>query len=420
MTGLIGYDAPYWDQWWKIPLIVESIEGTIGLSDYWSLINEHRVFFPNLITIPLAGMTNWTIGLELILTLIFAIVAFLLLSSCIIKKDPRSDSRGLWPIVPVISLLMFSYSQDNIWMWGLHLMIPMTLLAMLITIHCLIRDEIAAKNLITAILFAIIASYSFGAGIVIWGVGGVLLVVRVIRKIANAKAFLAAWCLACVFTMSLYFVGYESTPSDSAALSAIQHPLSFLQYVIAYLGAPLAPYGNTAPVLMGVFGFGLMVYFGRRTWRSTSWSDAWGDGRVRLAVSLILLAVGCATLTALKQWPEGPQQAASSRYLAWSTMFWVAILLLSRTPACPNTLRRNLFVFIVAFGLIASVHGAYRAEERHDAFELGREALITNTNDAHLLYLYPTPDVPTEMRADLINYKLSVFRFDSNRDQSHE
>ncbi|MFP6615098.1 MAG: hypothetical protein VCB26_01715 [Candidatus Hydrogenedentota bacterium] len=69
-----------------------------------------------------------------------------------------------------------------------------------------------------------------------------------------------------------------------------------------------------------------------------------------------------------------------------------------------------LVVGVVFFAVAGTLHGAYRADERHDAFELGKEALRKNNSDQHLLYLYPILDVPQQMRADLIQYELSIFR----------
>lgn len=113
---MLGYDAPYWDQWWKIPLIVKSFDGTIALADYWTLINEHRVFFPSLITIPLARITHWNLAYELALTLLFGIAVFAVLCRAILTTQNPEDRKQVWPIIPLISLLMFSYSQHNIWM----------------------------------------------------------------------------------------------------------------------------------------------------------------------------------------------------------------------------------------------------------------------------------------------------------------
>jgi hypothetical protein len=416
LTSMLGYDAPYWDQWWKIPLIVKSFEGTIVFGDYWMLINEHRVFFPNLLTIPLARATHWTIGYELTLTYLFGIVSFLVLCQSLLLGTDGTEKRQVWSIVPLISLLMFSYSQHNIWMWGLHIMIPMTLLAMIISIRNLIVPSIATFNFIIAVIFAVIASYSFGAGIVIWGVGAVILLPKVVLKNERAKRYFFLWCGACLVTMAVYFIGYESTESESTSLQAIMHPVSFFQYVIAYLGAPLAPIKGWASVIIGFSSIGYAVYF----FKNIQWDSERDSPRVRMALGLMVFALGCAVLTGLKQWPEGPNQAISSRYLVWSTMFWVGLLILSTISGTSRFVQKLLITHVFILGMFGSLHGAYRADERHTAFELGKNALLTNTNESHLLYLYPTLDVPLQMRDDLGRYKLSIFRDTIERAKGEE
>ena len=406
LTSILGYDAPYWGQWWKIPLIVKSIEGTIRFEDYWTLINEHRVFFLNLLTIPLARITHWNMAYELLLTLLFGFGAFVVLCRTILAAENPEQRRRIWPIIPVISLLMFSYSQHNIWMWGLHVMIPMTLFAMLISIQCLIQPQPSVLHITGAIISAIIASYSFGAGIVIWGVGGSILILNTLQKNKTAYIQLAVWAVAWIATMAIYFIGYESTPSETTAVQTLQHPTAFLTYVAAYIGAPIISFHSPSAVLAGISGLACVAYL----LSNTHWKSARDSTPVRMALSLILLTVGCALLTAMKQWPEGPGQAISSRYLMWPTMFWVGLLILSATGMSSKQVMKFLVVGVVFFAVAGTLHGAYRADERHDAFELGKEALRKNNSDQHLLYLYPILDVPQQMLADLIQYELSIFR----------
>lgn len=406
LTWLFGYDAPYWDQWWKIPLIVKAFEGTIGIADYWTLINEHRVFFPNLITIPLARLTHWTIGYELALTLTFGVATFGLIAHTILKGATDATRGRILRILPIISLLMFSYSQHNIWMWGLHLMIPLTLLAMLVSIRCLIVHEFRPAHLIGAIVAAIVASYSFGAGLVIWGVGGILLTQYAIQRSKQVYIYLGFWIATCIATLIIYFIGYESTPADSTAQSAIQHPLQYLLYILAYLGGPIIPFHGTAAIGAGVCGIACSVLLVRTFERNVLLTDM----RVRFALSLMVLAFGCAALTGLKQWPEGADQAISSRYLMWPTMYWIGILILSVNSAVSLRFNGVFRTAVIVFALFGTALGAYHADERHDAFELGKEALRTNTIELHLLYMYPSLDVPQEMRDDLVRYQLSIFR----------
>jgi hypothetical protein len=270
------------------------------------------------------------------------------------------------------------------------MMIPMTLLAMLISIICLIEPEFSAKRFAFAVIFAIIATYSFGTGIVIWAVGAAILLAKALQK-NNKVAYihLGAWGVACIIAMAVYFIGYESTPSQTTAAQALLHPIAFLTYLAAYIGAPLAPFHGPSAVIVGVVGLAWMARFLTKMREQSEQIEV----RLRMALSLVLLPVGCALLTGLKQWPEGPDQAISSRYLMWPSMLWVGLLILNTTGMGSRRIKNTTVAIITIFGLFATLHGAYRADERHDAFELGKEALRTNS-ERNFQYLYPTLDVP--------------------------
>lgn len=101
MTIRYGYDAPYWDQSWKIPMIEKAFDGTLRFGDYWTLINEHRVFFPNLIAVPLARLTHWDLRVELALSLVFATLVFALIAM-LFRRAAASIS------LPILSLSLAS------------------------------------------------------------------------------------------------------------------------------------------------------------------------------------------------------------------------------------------------------------------------------------------------------------------------
>ena len=181
------------------------------------------------------------------------------------------------------------------------MMIPMTLLAMLamlISIICQIEPEFSAKRFAFAVIFVIIATYAFGAGIVIWAVGAAILLAKALQK-NNKVAYihLGAWGVACIIAMAVYFIGYESTPSQTTAAQALLHPVAFLTYLAAYIGAPLAPFHGPSAVMVGVVGLAWMARFLTKRLEQSEQVDV----RLRMALSLVLLPVDCTVLTGVKQ-----------------------------------------------------------------------------------------------------------------------
>lgn len=411
ITALWGYDGPYWDSWWKVPLIVEAFEGEFGVADCWVLVNEHRIFFPNLLTVPIARWTHWTVGVELALTIVFAAAAFMIIARVILKDV---DAAHHW-LIPFVSLLMFSYSQHNVWMWGMHVAITMALLGMVAAVFVLTREVLGWKHIVLAAAFGVFACYSFGAGVAVWGVGLVIVGFRVCRSETRRWSLLAGWVATAVIAMAVYFIGYESTPATTSATDAILHPVQFAQYVFAYLGGPLASWSGTVACVLGMLGVAGVIGLILRSLQNIEPTRR-SDG---FALGLVLVGVGCALLTALKSWPEGVNQAVSSRYLAWPTMFWVGFVLLL-TPATSKRTRLAIVGVITLCAAAASLHGTYKANERHDAYALGRAAYVANEREEDWLYLYPTLDVPRDLRDDLVTYRLAFFRLFRNDEDAHE
>ena len=405
-TARYGYDAPYWDQWWKTPLVAKAFEGTLRVGDFWTLINEHRVFFPNLITVPIARITHWDLRVELGLTFGFATLAFCI----VIFLFRRSELH--WPL-PIAAVLFFSYSQHAVWMWSLHLMITMTLLCLVGVVYLLACAPVRMSTLAAAAGLAIVASYSFGAGIIAWPLGVLLLAMR--NEVPQRALAILGWLGAASFTMIVYFIGYESTPANASAYAAARHPFQFLLYEFAYLGSPVAGFSPACAVVAGALGVLVAGWLAFRLFREAP--------AARIAArpfwGLILAGILVAVLTGLKQSQEGIAQAVSSRYTTWPTLYWVGLLGLvalrlraeddERGYWNRNALR-GVSGAILLLATICSLYGTYRADERHDAFLVGREALLEGRTDEDLLFLYPDIAVPEEMREVLIQYELSIFR----------
>ena len=412
MTIRYGYDAPYWDQWWKIPMIEKAFEGTLTFRDHWTLINEHRVLFPNLIAVPLARLTHWNLRVELALTLLFATLAFALITLLFRRADPASSGSGtLWPL-PIAAALVFSFAQHMVWVWSLHMMITLTMFFILIMIVLLGRNTLNLPAVAFAAAAAVGASYSFGAGIVAWPVGLLMLLLAPGLNPRQRAQFSLGWCAVAGITMLVYFIEYESTPASQSAVDIAARPLALVQYVFTYIGSPVLSYSPFLAATAGAVGLLAAGFLVSRVFR---------DQRAGALPFIALMAVGgsVACLTGLKQAHEGAAQALSPRYILWPTFFWIGLLgllyirqLSASGDANPRTRRTVALagLLILCLSLTSSIYGTYRADERHDAFVLGRSALLEGRMDDDLRYLYPELEVPLRMRATLVKHKLSIFR----------
>src|SRR5689334_14571778 len=67
--------VPFWDEW-ETPgaQLAHYCRGSLDWADLFGQHNEHRLFFPRLIWLPLAILAGWDVRYEMILT--FALVCF--------------------------------------------------------------------------------------------------------------------------------------------------------------------------------------------------------------------------------------------------------------------------------------------------------------------------------------------------------
>lgn len=409
-----GYDAPYWDQWWYLPLIQKAYDGTWVLSDCWMTVNEHRAFFPALITVAMARATHWNHSYEHALILILATAVYGLILTLVYRKSTASEpSPSPWLPV-VVALLIFSFSQWRNWMWGLHIMIFLAELCAVAAIALLCSERLTPLRVLAASLLALIATYSFGAGIMVWPVGLLLVLARV-RELEHRALFISLfWIGAGAAIMAFYFVDYEATDANDSALYALQHPISYGLYIVAYIGGPIAAFSGRVAFVAGILGGATLFLLAQTAYRrgeilSRRLLPLWG---------LVLFALMAAALTGLKQNQEGIEQAISSRYITWPTLFWVGLVCLqdrlaffgSERGVLSSWFRRGFLSFVAVFTILSSSIGAYRADEQHDAFEIGRAALHSGQDDAALRWLYPEPEFAAARRQILVDYELSLFR----------
>ena len=73
-----GVDMPWGDEWDRTRLLLEKMQaGTLRLADFFAFHNEHRIFFPSLLTFALAKLTHWNVRAELFVIWILACVCSL-------------------------------------------------------------------------------------------------------------------------------------------------------------------------------------------------------------------------------------------------------------------------------------------------------------------------------------------------------
>jgi len=404
-----AYDAPYWDEWIYLAPIVRAFEGELSLSDFVVRINEHLCVVPSLIVIPLARATQWDLRWEICVVLAIYAGVFALLYRALRRAEQAAGRPGSMWAAPCLGTLLFSGSQYALWNWSLLVTLASAAFFSVVALGQLSSRNLNARRLALAGLCGWAATFSIGGGLSVWPAGVVALLLRVRPKESRRWPALAAWIAIGAAAAGLYLSAGSTHSLDMARQAT--NPLAVCLYVLAFLGGPLAVgQGGVAVVLGGL----LLAALGFLSLRSASHNGETDRETRPFMIGLVGAALVVGFLTAAKHAHEGVENAISSRFLPWGTLAWCALVIgvYARFPmlgAAPGRLRVALAAGLVAV-LASSALGFYKADERHDAFLLGRRALIENPASDDLKFLHPAPETLGPSRDLLIKYRLTVFR----------
>lgn len=321
MLVRLSVNVPFWDQWDLVAKIENLRQGKLLVSDFWEQHNEHRLFFPRIVMLGLAVITNWDTRYEVASSVVFAVASFgLLLLIC--RESFRLTKQSLPMVLPLLlAMVWFSPVQSENWLWGWQLQWFLSVLAVMCGIHGISR---MASRKFSAIDFAcvaaagIVAQYSLGNGLLIWP-----LVLIAMAFTGVARIYLAGTFSIAVMTTGLHLVtqrAFEPVASRSYFLS---HPLVFMEYFFTYLGRPLYSHGWLTTVcgvvlFLGFVG-GVLWLFIRHRQRFIA-ALPW--------TALGLYAIGSALLTSIGRAGLGLETAYASRYTTISSLLLVSVIVL--------------------------------------------------------------------------------------------
>ena len=390
MVAWFSLDFPFWDQWELVPLLAKVHDGSLGWNDLVSPHNEHRILFPRLLMLGLALISRWNVRWEQVASLLCAaVLCAILLRAVIARLGASTWPRGMiWISSAVVVVSLFSLNQWQNWSFGWQCQIFMSVLAVITGFALLSHPQWGTTRLILAILCGIVATFSFGNGIVFWPVGMTLLWVN--RGESRLKGILMVWCAVSIAMVALNWgVHKESVPSVRAVIP----------YFFTAIGAPLFPYHAGGAIGAGMVGLTGAAWLFRRK------PDP-------LALALALYAVGTAVLLALARGGEGPEQALSSRYITCTQFFWLGMMLqvFTETPArwrqCALLGACVIWGFLMAVG---SAYGVLKWTERYEYRMEARQEVMSGSDRALLSRIHPVPDAIFERRDILRHLKYNVY-----------
>lgn len=113
-----GVNSPWGDQWdGTFPLFAKMQAGTFSLSDFYAFHNEHRIFFPSLISFFLARLIHRDIRAELLVIWLLACVCAFNVWRIATMTGNRNTPAHVFLLLTVSMLLFTPLQWENL-LWG--------------------------------------------------------------------------------------------------------------------------------------------------------------------------------------------------------------------------------------------------------------------------------------------------------------
>jgi hypothetical protein len=256
----ISVNVPWWDDFHGIILPVYHLFSDIPFSEklklFFSLNNEHRVVNDRVFLL-LIYLLSGTLQLKSLALLGFINLIGIFFLVLKVAKPLASNYLFLLPLPLLIFHAQYFESLQS-------LMVPFqnfsVILYVFLTFYFLIYKKL--NSLLPAFLFAILAIFSHGNGILAFLIGFIILLFNKRNKDS------IIWGLLSCVSIASYFWGYQK-PEWSSGVSASDNPWAAIKYVLEFFGAyalNISDTSTTAKSLYGslvstLFGFGLVLSF---------------------------------------------------------------------------------------------------------------------------------------------------------------
>jgi len=399
-----GYCFPYWDEILYLPLFDKLNQGTLSIYDLFAFQNDHRPFFPRIITLILAKLTSWNELVILYFSVALVVSTFLIFVYIITSKkkeekleliENRDNKRtrqnylvGL--SICFISLFLFSWSQMENWVWGLQLMVFMTNFLYALILFIFTVYELNLLTLSLCVILATLASFSFANGLLIWFTTLPLLLYKISKTRGKKSLLLLIWILCTVTVYIFYFTHYH--PPKITATNTNTGIMHKIQYFLLYIGNPISGFVFTPPwhgskklpdinILSYIFGiiglllWILLLYKTREVNIKKEKVCKFEKGMQILSqvekvkpnieeyffwLSLSLFALLSGILVSFGRSGLGLGQALSSRYITISALFWCSLIgllnfYIKNSEKSVGLRRKNKYIERLALGILFAI-----------------------------------------------------------------
>jgi hypothetical protein len=316
--------VPFWDEW-DTPgaQLASYYRGTLTFAELLSQHNEHRLFFPRLVWLPMAILAGWDVRHEMVLTLCLVSLGSAGLYKLLGSSGGSPAGRAF--VFLLMNLLLFSPRQYETFLVGAQgqTFVPTVALVFALVMN-LSRNSLPRKTIVNATL-ALVGTYSFGNGMLLW----LLAFPLQMRSPADLPAswsraavfWRAAYLLIATLAVAGYFISYQHPPHTPPVVSPIEQLPALVRFVLVWIGSL---FSVKAPEFCGavvLFIFvGLTIAAARQIRRMGSWQPYYPW------FVLACYAPTSGGMAAVARLGFDYSMAGDSRYTAFSAFLYIAVV----------------------------------------------------------------------------------------------
>lgn len=370
--------VPWLDEWSSsYPVVRQFFEGTLSLDQVARFNVDHRIFFPNILTIIFASISRWNAWFDVTFSLAISIISILMIYDVYLRQHRTEHAKYL--IIP-FSLLFLSLGQRENWIWGFQKPIFMVTFSVSLAAWGLDRYSNTAKGFAISLACAWFGAWSFASGNLLWFIIPIALWMNGFRR----RWFYLVWTSSAVLSFVLYLQNFPT--SRIANFTQLFSNFNFVRYGLIFLGAPFSDQVNhlgfwagilstRTAGLYGVLGVLLLIanvsyYFIVRKENVRQFSP-WMLLVLYSITSGLLLSVGRSV---------NLLHALIARYTTLALPFWVALvaIMISNISHAYSLLARSNRLILISFasnilsigllcvGYVFNVNEAYKAKTFRD------------------------------------------------------
>lgn len=324
LVHAFGVNVIFNDEWSLVPLFHGIAERSAGWTDLWPQSNEHRMFFPRLVLLASALLTDFNTKVQMYVSQLWVLLAYAVLLKYLgtlpARKEPWRTGAGL-----LVGFACYNTMQYENFLWGFQMAFLMVLCFAVVGFYALHRalQENRFRWVWVALAAGVVASFSSLQGLLIWPAYVAVLLAAALTSGKSGLKWAAAVGAVGLLVWAAYFAGYQKPDwspdylGRGAGYSA--------GYFLASVGGFAAARYAVLAVAMGGLAFVLAAVLVADLWRSRRLKEN------AFALGLILFGYAVSGALAIGRADNGAgiAGAMTSRYSTYSLLSYLGMLLIA-------------------------------------------------------------------------------------------